>query len=76
MPRTLTSPSPQQTNIPAFKLQQSTVRRRYSDFEAFRDILEKESTRVTIPALPGKVRSPPEAHAVEHIPNHLRPSPV
>ncbi|KAJ9093874.1 Sorting nexin-3 [Naganishia friedmannii] len=43
------------TNIPAFKLQHSTVRRRYSDFEAFRDILEKESTRVTIPQLPGKV---------------------
>ncbi|GHJ90008.1 hypothetical protein NliqN6_6410 [Naganishia liquefaciens] len=43
------------TNIPAFKLQQSVVRRRYSDFEAFRDILEKESTRVTIPQLPGKV---------------------
>jgi hypothetical protein len=45
-----------QTNIPAFKLEQSSVRRRYSDFEAFRDILEKESTRVTIPSLPGKVR--------------------
>lgn len=44
-----------QTNIPAFKLRQSVVRRRYSDFEAFRDILERESTRVNIPALPGKV---------------------
>lgn len=43
------------TNIPAFKLKQSTVRRRYSDFEYFRDILERESTRVTIPPLPGKV---------------------
>lgn len=31
------------------------MRRRYSDFEAFRDILERESTRVNIPALPGKV---------------------
>jgi sorting nexin-3/12 len=31
------------------------VRRRYSDFEAFRDILEHESTRVNIPPLPGKV---------------------
>ena len=31
------------------------MRRRYSDFEAFRDILEHESTRVNIPALPGKV---------------------
>lgn len=44
-----------QTNIPAFKLRHSSVRRRYSDFEAFRDILERESTRVNIPPLPGKV---------------------
>lgn len=44
-----------QTNIPAFKLRHSLVRRRYSDFEAFRDILENESTRVNIPPLPGKV---------------------
>jgi sorting nexin-3/12 len=44
-----------QTNIPAFKLRHSRVRRRYSDFEAFRDILERESTRVNIPPLPGKV---------------------
>ncbi|KAK6062516.1 sorting nexin-3 [Seiridium cupressi] len=43
------------TNIPSFKLRQSTVRRRYSDFEYFRDILERESARVTIPPLPGKV---------------------
>ncbi|KAH8081937.1 Phox homologous domain-containing protein [Filobasidium floriforme] len=43
------------TNIPAFKLEVSVVRRRYSDFEAFRDILERESTRVNIPTLPGKV---------------------
>lgn len=43
------------TNIPAFKLRFSTVRRRYSDFENFRDILERESARVTIPPLPGKV---------------------
>ncbi|WOO85001.1 Sorting nexin-3 [Vanrija pseudolonga] len=43
------------TNIPAFKVQHSIVRRRYSDFEAFRDILERESTRVNIPPLPGKV---------------------
>ncbi|OAR02008.1 hypothetical protein LLEC1_02327 [Akanthomyces lecanii] len=43
------------TNIPAFKLRQSCVRRRYSDFEYFRDILERESARVTIPPLPGKV---------------------
>jgi len=44
-----------QTNIPAFKLCHSVVQRRYSDFEAFRDILERESTRVNIPPLPGKV---------------------
>lgn len=31
------------------------MRRRYSDFEAFRDILERESSRVAIPLLPGKV---------------------
>ena len=43
------------TNIPAFKLKASAVRRRYSDFEHFRDILERESARVTIPPLPGKV---------------------
>lgn len=43
------------TNIPAFKLRHSAVRRRYSDFEYFRDILERESARVTIPPLPGKV---------------------
>ena len=49
---TLTYP---QTNIPAFKLRHSIVRRRYSDFEAFRDVLERESTRVNIPPLPGKV---------------------
>jgi sorting nexin-3/12 len=43
------------TNIPAFKLKSSSVRRRYNEFEAFRDILERESARVTIPPLPGKV---------------------
>lgn len=43
------------TNIPAFKIKHSLVRRRYSDFEHFRDILERETSRVTIPQLPGKV---------------------
>ncbi|CAG8750844.1 20622_t:CDS:2, partial [Dentiscutata erythropus] len=43
------------TNIPAFKLKYSTVRRRYSDFEWFRDVLERETSRVNIPPLPGKV---------------------
>ncbi|KAJ5768286.1 Sorting nexin-3 [Penicillium manginii] len=42
------------TNIPAFKLKHSIVRRRYSDFEYFRDILERESTRVTIPPTTGQ----------------------
>ncbi|WFC97735.1 Sorting nexin-3 [Malassezia yamatoensis] len=43
------------TNIPAFKLSFSSVRRRYSDFDYFRDLLERESNRVNIPLLPGKV---------------------
>ncbi|KAI3632603.1 hypothetical protein MIR68_009709 [Amoeboaphelidium protococcarum] len=43
------------TNIPSFKLKSSKVRRRYSDFEWLRDILEKEVPRVNLPALPGKV---------------------
>ncbi|KAK1055443.1 Sorting nexin-3 [Friedmanniomyces endolithicus] len=43
------------TNIPAFKLRRSEVRRRYSDFEVFRDLLERECARVSIPPLPGKV---------------------
>src|ERR1700761_2538047 len=43
------------TNIPAFKLKQSVVLPRYSDSHYFRDILERESSRVTIPPLPGKV---------------------
>ena len=43
------------TNIPAFKKRSSRVRRRYSDFLAFRKILEQETTRVVIPPLPGKI---------------------
>ncbi|KAJ2720302.1 Sorting nexin-3 [Coemansia sp. Benny D115] len=43
------------TNIPVFKLPVSSVRRRYSDFEWFRDMLERETTKVNIPPLPGKV---------------------
>lgn len=39
----------------SLQLKFSSVRRRYSDFEHFRDILERESSRVTIPPLPGKV---------------------
>ncbi|KAH9932549.1 PX-domain-containing protein [Fomitopsis serialis] len=41
------------------------VRRRYSDFEAFRDILEHESTRVNIPPLPGKVFTNPRREGLE-----------
>ncbi|KAJ1724716.1 Sorting nexin-3 [Coemansia erecta] len=43
------------TNIPVYKLHTSTVRRRYSDFEWFRDMLERETKKVNIPPLPGKV---------------------
>ncbi|KAK9767916.1 Sorting nexin-3 [Basidiobolus ranarum] len=43
------------TNLPSFKLETSTVRRRYRDFEWFRDALERECPRVNIPHLPGKV---------------------
>lgn len=32
-----------QTNLPIFKLKESTVRRRYSDFEWLRSELERES---------------------------------
>ncbi|ODV94641.1 hypothetical protein PACTADRAFT_59033 [Pachysolen tannophilus NRRL Y-2460] len=42
------------TNIPAFKKKYSRVRRRYSDFDSFRKILELESSRVVIPRLPEK----------------------
>lgn len=43
------------TNIPAFKLSYSSVWRRYSDFDYFRELLERESNRVNVPPLPGKV---------------------
>ncbi|XP_063773148.1 sorting nexin-3 isoform X1 [Pseudophryne corroboree] len=41
------------TNLPIFKLKESCVRRRYSDFEWLRSELERES-KVVVPALPGK----------------------
>nr|XP_012422674.1 PREDICTED: sorting nexin-3-like isoform X2 [Odobenus rosmarus divergens] len=41
------------TNLPIFKLKESTVRRRYSDFEWLRSELERES-KVAVPPLPGK----------------------
>lgn len=43
------------TNIPAFKKRLSRIRRRYSDFVAFRKVLEQETNRVVIPQLPGKI---------------------
>ncbi|KAJ1831552.1 Sorting nexin-3 [Coemansia sp. RSA 2711] len=43
------------TNIPNFKLRQSSVRRRYSEFEWLRDLLQLQMPRVTVPPLPGKV---------------------
>lgn len=43
------------TNLPAFRLKQSSVRRRYSDFEIFKNLLENENSRVVIPSLPGKI---------------------
>ena len=42
------------TNIPAFKKKYSRVRRRYSDFDSFRKVLQHESSRVVIPKLPDK----------------------
>lgn len=42
------------TNIPAFKKKYSRVRRRYSDFDSFRKVLQHETTRVVIPKLPDK----------------------
>jgi len=41
------------TNIPIFKLKESSVRRRYSDFEWLRSELERDS-KIVVPALPGK----------------------
>uniref|UniRef100_A0A3Q3X3L5 PX domain-containing protein n=1 Tax=Mola mola TaxID=94237 RepID=A0A3Q3X3L5_MOLML len=41
------------TNLPIFKLKESCVRRRYSDFEWLKAELERES-KVVVPPLPGK----------------------
>ncbi|XP_057307834.1 sorting nexin-12-like [Hydractinia symbiolongicarpus] len=41
------------TNIPIFKLKDSAVRRRYSDFEWLRTELERDS-KIVVPPLPGK----------------------
>lgn len=42
------------SNIPIFK-KESVARRRYSDFEAFRELLKTDLTRINVPHLPGKV---------------------
>lgn len=42
-----------QSNLPIFKLKESSVRRRYSDFEWLRSELERDS-KIVVPALPGK----------------------
>jgi sorting nexin-3/12 len=44
---------PRQTNIPIFKLKESSVRRRYSDFEWLKKELERDS-KIVVPPLPGK----------------------
>ncbi|CAG0920746.1 unnamed protein product [Notodromas monacha] len=41
------------TNLPVFKLKESSVRRRYSDFEWLRSELERDS-KIVVPPLPGK----------------------
>uniref|UniRef100_A0A8C4QTQ2 Sorting nexin 12 n=1 Tax=Eptatretus burgeri TaxID=7764 RepID=A0A8C4QTQ2_EPTBU len=42
-----------QTNLPIFKLKESVIRRRYSDFEWLKNELERES-KIVVPPLPGK----------------------
>ncbi|XP_065413470.1 sorting nexin-12 isoform X2 [Chrysemys picta bellii] len=41
------------TNLPIFKLKESCVRRRYSDFEWLKSELERDS-KIVVPPLPGK----------------------
>ncbi|OWF39154.1 sorting nexin-12-like [Mizuhopecten yessoensis] len=41
------------TNLPVFKVKESSVRRRYSDFEWLRSELERDS-KIVVPAMPGK----------------------
>ncbi|XP_074657742.1 sorting nexin-12-like [Tubulanus polymorphus] len=42
-----------QTNLPVFRAKESSVRRRYSDFEWLRTELERDS-KIVVPPLPGK----------------------
>uniref|UniRef100_A0A8C1FRW8 Sorting nexin 12 n=1 Tax=Cyprinus carpio carpio TaxID=630221 RepID=A0A8C1FRW8_CYPCA len=41
------------TNLPIFKMKESCVRRRYSDFEWLKNELERDS-KIVVPPLPGK----------------------
>jgi len=41
------------TNLPVFKVKESSVRRRYSEFEWLRSELERDS-KIVVPTLPGK----------------------
>ncbi|KAJ8015657.1 hypothetical protein DPEC_G00028390 [Dallia pectoralis] len=41
------------TNLPIFKIKDSVVRRRYSDFEWLKNELERDS-KIVVPPLPGK----------------------
>lgn len=41
------------TNLPVFKVKESSVRRRYSDFEWLRNELERDS-KIVVPPLPSK----------------------
>jgi len=41
------------TNLPVFKVKESSVRRRYSDFDWLRGELERDS-KIVVPPLPGK----------------------
>lgn len=44
------------TNLPVFKVKESSVRRRYSDFDWLRSELERDS-KIVVPPLPGKALS-------------------
>ncbi|KAK2144145.1 hypothetical protein LSH36_782g05038 [Paralvinella palmiformis] len=44
------------TNLPVFKVKESSVRRRYSDFDWLRCELERDS-KIVVPPLPGKAWS-------------------
>lgn len=44
------------TNLPVFKVKESSVRRRYSDFDWLKGELERDS-KIVVPPLPGKALS-------------------